>query len=81
MQDKGKGTNKLAKTTPRWLSLPSPAQQRHAYCDNIFSGYLSVVTTVFSQQDGIYGFKFPKRFLEISSRDLTLFFLLSILII
>jgi len=42
-------------------------------CDNILSGYLSVMTTVFSQQDGIYGFKFPKRFLEISSRDLTLF--------
>ena len=50
-------------------------------CDNILSGYLSVVTTVFSQQDGIYGFKFPKRFLEISSRDLTLSSLLSILII
>ena len=42
-------------------------------CDNILSGYLCAVTTVFSQQDGIYGFKFPKRFLEISSRDLTLF--------
>ena len=42
-------------------------------CYNILSGYLSVVTTVFSQQDGIYGFKFLKRFLEISSRDLTLF--------
>ena len=27
----------------------------------------------FSHQDGIYGFEFPKRFLEISSRDLTLF--------
>jgi hypothetical protein len=50
-------------------------------CDNILSGYLSVVTTVFSQQDGIYGFKFPKRFLEISSRDLTLSSLFSILII
>jgi hypothetical protein len=33
---------------------------------------------VFSHQQGIYGFQFPKRFLEISSRDLTL---LSILII
>jgi hypothetical protein len=33
---------------------------------------------VFSHQQVIYGFKFPKRFLEISSRDLTLF---SILII
>ena len=31
-------------------------------CDNILSGYLSVVTTVFSQQGEIYGFKFPKRF-------------------
>ena len=50
-------------------------------CDNILNGYLCVVTTVFSQQDGIYGFKFPKRFLEISFRDLTLFStLLSILI-
>jgi hypothetical protein len=42
-------------------------------CYNILSGYLSVVTTVFSQQDGIYGFNFPKKFLDISSRDLTLF--------
>jgi hypothetical protein len=48
-------------------------------CYNILSGYLSVVTTVFSQQDGIYGFKFSKRFLEISFRDLTLFILSSIL--
>jgi hypothetical protein len=31
-------------------------------CDNILSGYLSAVTTVFSQQDGIYGFKFLTRF-------------------
>ena len=50
-------------------------------CDNILSGYLCAVTTEFSQQDGIYGFKFPKRFLEISSRDLTLSSLSSILII
>ena len=28
---------------------------------------------IFSHQDGIYGFKFPSRFLEISSRDLTSF--------
>ena len=40
---------------------------------DILSGDLA-----FSHQHGIYGFKFPKRFLEISSRDLTL---LSILII
>ena len=47
-------------------------------CDNILSGYLCAVTTVFSQQDGIYGFKFPERFLEISSRDLTLLALISL---
>jgi hypothetical protein len=46
-------------------------------CDNILRGYLCAVTTVFSQQDGIYGFKFPKRFLEISSGDLTSSFLFS----
>jgi hypothetical protein len=42
-------------------------------CDNILSGYLCAVTTVFSQQDGIYGLKFPKRFLEISSQEISLF--------
>jgi hypothetical protein len=35
-------------------------------CDNILSGYLCAVTTLFRQQDGIYSFKFPERFLEIS---------------
>jgi hypothetical protein len=45
-------------------------------CDNILHGYLYVVTTVWSHQDGIYGFKFPNRFLEISClcRDLTSLF-------
>jgi hypothetical protein len=43
------------------------------WCDNILSGYLCAVTTVFSQQDGIYGFKFLKRFLEISSSEISLF--------
>ena len=42
-------------------------------CDNILSGYLCAVTKVFSQQDGLYGFKFPKRFLEISSLEISLF--------
>jgi hypothetical protein len=42
-------------------------------CDNILSGYFCAVTTVFSQQDGIYGFKFPKRILEISSSEISLF--------
>ncbi len=31
------------------------------------------MTTVLSQQDGIYGFKFPKRFLEISSQEISIF--------
>jgi hypothetical protein len=45
-------------------------------CDNILCGYPYVVTTVLSHQDGIYGFKFPNRFLEISCscRDLTSLF-------
>ncbi len=42
-------------------------------CDNILSGYLCAVTTVISQQDGIYGFKFPTRFWEISSSEISLF--------
>jgi hypothetical protein len=42
-------------------------------CDNILSGYLCALTTVFSQQNGIYSFKFPKRFLEISSSEISLF--------
>jgi hypothetical protein len=40
-------------------------------CENIPTGYLCVVTTVFSQQDGISIFEFPTRFLEIFCRDLT----------
>jgi len=47
-------------------------------CDNIHSWISLSGDLALSHQDGIYGFKFPKRFLEISSRDLTL---LSILII
>jgi hypothetical protein len=47
-------------------------------CDNIHSWISLSGDLAFSHQDGIYGSKFPKRFLEISSRDLTL---LSILII
>jgi hypothetical protein len=47
-------------------------------CENIHSWIFLSGDLVFRHQQGIYGFKFPKRFLEISSRDLTLF---SILII
>jgi hypothetical protein len=45
------------------------------------NGYLYVFDLAFVILKGIYGFKFRKRFLEISSRDLTSFPLLSILII
>jgi hypothetical protein len=47
-------------------------------CENIRNGYLYVMSQHLLILKGIYDFKFPKRFLEISSRDLTL---LSILII
>ncbi len=40
-------------------------------CENIHNGYLYDGDLVFVILKGIYGFKFPKRFLEISSRDLT----------
>jgi hypothetical protein len=40
-------------------------------CKNILCGYLYDGDLVFVILKGIYGFKFPKRFLEISSRDLT----------
>ncbi len=52
--------------------------QFYMECENICNGYLYVMTQHLLILKGIYGFKFPKRFLEISSRDLTL---LSILII
>jgi hypothetical protein len=42
-----------------------------AFCENIRDGYLYDGDLVFVILKGIYGFKFPKRFLEISSRDLT----------
>jgi hypothetical protein len=45
-------------------------------CDNILCGYLYDGDLVFVILKGIYGFKFPKSFLEISSRDLTSLLLL-----
>jgi hypothetical protein len=47
--------------------------QGYNYCENILCGYLYVSDIAFVILKGIYGFKFPKRFLEISSRDLTSF--------
>jgi hypothetical protein len=40
-------------------------------CENILCGYLYDGDLAFVILKGIYGFQFPKRFLEISSRDLT----------
>jgi hypothetical protein len=45
------------------------------FCENILHGFLYVYDLAFVILKGIYGFKFPKRFLEISSRDLTSFLL------
>ncbi len=39
-------------------------------CENMSNGYFYDGDLVFVILKGIYGFKFPKRFLEISSRDL-----------
>jgi hypothetical protein len=57
--------------------------QMTKYCamrefENIHSWISLSGDLVFSHQQGIYSFKFPKRFLEISSRDLTLFSILTI---
>jgi hypothetical protein len=44
-------------------------------CDTIHSWISLSGDLAFSHQHGIYSFKFPKRFLEISCRDLTSFLL------
>ncbi len=44
-------------------------------CENIVHGNLYVFDLAFVILKGVYGFKFPKRFLEISSRNLTYFLL------
>ena len=54
-----------------------PDMKFNITCKNILSGYLCVVTTVFSHQDGISISKSPKRFLKIPSRDLALYLLCS----
>jgi len=47
---------------PEELKFPQHVHAHAGPCDNILSGYLCVVNTVFSQQDGIYDFKFLTRF-------------------
>ncbi len=48
-------------------------------CENILFGYLYDGDLVFVILKGIYGLKFPQRFLEISSRDLTSSILLQLI--
>jgi hypothetical protein len=48
-------------------------------CENILRGYLYDGNLVFVILKGIYGFKFPHRFLKISSRDLTSSILLQLI--
>jgi hypothetical protein len=48
-------------------------------CENILCGNLYDGDLVFVILKGIYGFKLPQRFLEISSRDLTSSFLLQLI--
>jgi hypothetical protein len=54
-----------------WIQLGRVCLEKvKEHCENILSGYLCVVTTVFSQQDGFSIFKFPeslwRSLLEIS---------------
>ncbi len=60
------------------VKLMNKGVHQNADCENILRGYLYVSDLAFVILNRMYSFKFPKRFLEISSRDLTLF---SILII
>jgi hypothetical protein len=48
-------------------------------CENILHGFLYVFDLAFVILKGIWGFKFPERFLEISSRGLTSSFLLQLI--
>jgi hypothetical protein len=56
------------------FSVRLPQMMKHCTmreCENILHGYLYVFDLAFVILKGMYGFKFPNRFLEISSRDLT----------
>jgi hypothetical protein len=69
-------TSKSNSSGPPSLSpQPHHDQPWCGWCENIVCGYLYVSDLAFVILKGIYGFKFPKRFLEISSRDLTSFLL------
>jgi hypothetical protein len=61
--------------TKHLFSLRLPQMTKYCVmrkCDNIHSWISLSGDLAFSHQHGIYGFIFPKRFLVISSRDLTL---------
>jgi hypothetical protein len=67
--------------TKQLFSVRTPVMTKYCVmreCDNIRNRYLYGGDLLFVILKGVYSFKFPKGFLEISSRDLTL---LSILII
>jgi hypothetical protein len=64
------------------FSLSLPQMTKYCVmreCENIHSWISLVGDLVFSHQGEIYGFKFPKRFLEISSRERSHSFLNSFL--
>ncbi len=68
-------TRKDADLTQQLPIVTVPISIHDKSDENIFCGYLYDGDLVFVSLKGIYGFKFPERFLEISSRDLTSFLL------
>ena len=76
-------SSKLTQLLPRWhvtfcktiMFSQSSANENYCVmreCENIHSWISLCGDLALSHQDGIYGFKFSKRFLEISSSDLAL---------
>jgi hypothetical protein len=81
LKEKNSGTQAAEGDSPSAHVLRRSAltfDPSHPLCENICNGYLYMMTQHLLILKGIYGFEFPKRFFDISSRDLTL---LSILII
>jgi hypothetical protein len=54
-----------------FVSIDINDDDNQTVCENILHGFLYVFDLAFVILKGIYSFKSPKRFLEISSRDLT----------
>jgi hypothetical protein len=72
----------LQGTFPRWKKrLPSDHFQRRLVieaCEHIPTWISLSGDLAFSHQDGIYGFKFPKRFSELSQAKTSLYSLYSL---